>query len=360
MAPATAPDDGAPLAAAVQATWHRFLDVYEPLRPDLYRYCRYLTRDPWDAEDLTQDTLARAFVTVGCVFKDLPANPKAWLFRVASNLWIDRQRRIRERPLADQEVPEPAADPPSRADPDAARMLLMRLAPQERAAVVLKDAFDFTLEEIATMLATTVGAVKAALHRGRTRLKAVPPAATTPQRRPVPRAIAEFCAAFNDRDMDRLTRTLLDEASVEIVGLVTEYGSQAARDPDTGSFHGMMFGDLSADDPRGGVDPSLRRGVLSDPPRVDVAWYRDSPIVLFWYAHEDGLAVRSVARIVADSDGIASVRNYFFTPDVIAEVCAELAVPWRVNGYRYWPRAKSAAAANSNSNDPLDPSRSNG
>ena len=75
---------------------------------------------------------------------------------------------------------------------------------------------------------------------------------------------------------------------------------------------------------------------------------------------KDGLAVRSVARIVADSDGIASVRNYFFTPDVIAEVCAELAVPWRVNGYRYWPRAKSAAAANSNSNDPLDPSRSNG
>ena len=53
------------LSGTVRSTWHRFLDVYEPLRPDLYRYCRYLTRSAWDAEDLAQDTLARAFVTVG-------------------------------------------------------------------------------------------------------------------------------------------------------------------------------------------------------------------------------------------------------------------------------------------------------
>jgi len=30
------------------------------------------------------------------------------------------------------------------------------------------------------------------------------------------------------------------------------------------------------------------------------------------------------------------VRNYFFTPDVIAELCRELGLPYRVNGYRYW------------------------
>jgi len=48
---------------------------------------------------------------------------------------------------------------------------LQRLSPQERAAVVLKEVFDMTLEEIADLLATTTGAVKAALHRGRDRLK---------------------------------------------------------------------------------------------------------------------------------------------------------------------------------------------
>ncbi len=71
---------------------HRFLDLYEPLRPELYRYCRHLTRSPWDADDLVQDALFRGFATLGCM-NEPPPHPRAWLFRVASNLWIDRQAR---------------------------------------------------------------------------------------------------------------------------------------------------------------------------------------------------------------------------------------------------------------------------
>src|SRR5215468_3607061 len=81
-----------PRADQMKAAWQRFLETFEPLRPDLYRYCRYLTRNAWDAEDLVQDTLARALVTLGRVFQEIE-QPRAWLFRVASNLWIDRQRR---------------------------------------------------------------------------------------------------------------------------------------------------------------------------------------------------------------------------------------------------------------------------
>ena len=77
----------------VEASWHRFLDLYEPLRPDLYRYCRHLTRSPWDADDLVQDALFRAFAKLGCM-NEPPTNPRAWLFRVASNLWIDRMRAV--------------------------------------------------------------------------------------------------------------------------------------------------------------------------------------------------------------------------------------------------------------------------
>jgi RNA polymerase sigma-70 factor (ECF subfamily) len=86
------------LSSSLRGTWQRFLDVYEPLRPELYRYCRYLTRSPWDAEDLVQDTFARAFVTLGCMARQ-PPKPRAWLFRVASNLWIDRIRQARDVPL---------------------------------------------------------------------------------------------------------------------------------------------------------------------------------------------------------------------------------------------------------------------
>ncbi len=77
----TTPD----LPATTQRAWRNFLETYEPLRAELYRYCRYLTRSPWDAEDLAQDALARAFVTLAQMGTQ-PPNPRAWLFRVASNL----------------------------------------------------------------------------------------------------------------------------------------------------------------------------------------------------------------------------------------------------------------------------------
>jgi hypothetical protein len=38
------------LDRAVKESWRRFLELYEPLRPELYRYCRHLTRSAWDAE----------------------------------------------------------------------------------------------------------------------------------------------------------------------------------------------------------------------------------------------------------------------------------------------------------------------
>ena len=53
------------LASTVRSSWHEFLESFEGLRPELYRFCRHLTRSPWDAEDLAQDVLARAFVTLG-------------------------------------------------------------------------------------------------------------------------------------------------------------------------------------------------------------------------------------------------------------------------------------------------------
>jgi pimeloyl-ACP methyl ester carboxylesterase len=83
------------LGGAVKASWRRFLDTYEPLRPDLYRYCRHLTLSPWDAEDMVQDTMARAFVALG-IMTEPPHRPRAWLLRVASNLWLNRTRQARE------------------------------------------------------------------------------------------------------------------------------------------------------------------------------------------------------------------------------------------------------------------------
>src|SRR5215471_10493837 len=76
----------------LRAAWHRYLDLTSPFRPDLHRYCRRLTRDLWDAEDLVQETLLRAFATLS-VMNGTIQNPRGYLVRTATHLWIDMLRR---------------------------------------------------------------------------------------------------------------------------------------------------------------------------------------------------------------------------------------------------------------------------
>lgn len=319
------------LSAEVGQTWKHFLQVYEPLRPALYRFSRYLTRSPWDAEDLVQDALARAFATLGGML-DPPRDPRAWLFRVASNLWIDRVRRVGTQAIA---VAEPAAPTAAtdRETREAAGTLLVQLSPKERAAVVLKDAFELGLDDIAEILSTSPGAVKAALHRGRGKLIAPDPEV---DRVPAPGVLDAFCAAFNARDLDRLTALLLDHAAVEVVGASTIHGADRAR---TTVLTGMLFGSrrMAAPGEGGtcdGIDPRFCQGVLPEPARLELRAHRGELLLVSWYAHRDGEFVRAITRaeLSADGDRVARLRNYFFTPEVIADVCGELDLPCRSNG----------------------------
>jgi RNA polymerase sigma-70 factor (ECF subfamily) len=309
----------------VRTSWFAFHDSIEALRPELYRYCRHLTRSPYDAEDLVQDVLAKAFVGIAGTFDEIE-NPRAWLFRVASNVWLDRVRRVREELVA--VVPEraaPASDP--QLPREAAGTLLSQLAPQERAAVVLKDVFDLSLDEIAQALTTTPNAVKAALHRGRGKLSAEPREEASA---PAPAVVDAFCAAFNARDVEKLTALLMDTTASEMVGSAMQYGRTAPAHSKFGMLKGMLGTYL-------GVEPRYREDYLPEPTRAEVRSHRGGHVVLFWCKHTTGEAVRALARIVDDGEGhIARLRIWFWTDDIIAEVCRELAVPFRVNGYRYW------------------------
>src|SRR5262245_25292194 len=213
------------LAADVRGAWHRFIERTEPVRPDLHRYCRSLTGSVWDAEDLVQDTLLRAFAKLGEIHHEI-ASPKAYLLRIASNLWIDRMRR----PEAPAPEPTPPAEEPSQRLEvlDAARELMRRLSPQERAAFVLKDLFDLRLEETAEILGTTVGTIKSALHRSRGKLAAPP--ASPPANVPSEALLDRFVDAFNAHDLDRLTALFREDATGEVIGMGTELGRTAIRD----------------------------------------------------------------------------------------------------------------------------------
>jgi RNA polymerase sigma-70 factor (ECF subfamily) len=252
---------------------------------------------------------------------------------VASNLWIDHARRLRLELGMSGASSEPSALPPTGSRTrEAAGTLLVQLAPQERAAVVLKDVFEFSLDEIATTLCTTTGAVKAALHRGRGKL--VEPSEAE-GRKPTPGVIDAFVAAFNAHDIESVTALLLDTATVDVVGATTSFGPDSNR---AGMIYGMMFGSarLAVAATEGGIEAHLVERALPTPPRAEVRVYRGESIVLVWYAHEDGEYVRAVNRIETDNDAVVYLANYFFTPELIAEICGELRVPCRSNGHRWW------------------------
>lgn len=338
---APAPDPDRPLAEQTRQAWLSFRARYEPLRPELYRYCRHLTASPWDAEDLVQETLMRALVMLGSQYGQEIRSPRAWLFRVASNAWLDRQRGRREVLALDEELERaaPAAAAPA-PDPSAQRAaaasLITRLSPQERVAFVLKDAFDLTLEEIAAALATSPGAVKAALHRGRGKLGAAVAAAAdeaaAPARAAAPQAIAAFCAAFNAVDLAALTRTLLEAATVELPGVAVDLCLADSLDRQRGILYHALLEPLGS-----GVPEPFLAGYLPRPPRAELRHHRGEPLLLLWYAHDHGEAVRAFYRFTLDaaSGSIDHLRMYYYSPEALAELATELAVPHRNNGYGF-------------------------
>jgi RNA polymerase sigma-70 factor (ECF subfamily) len=87
---------------------------------------------------------------------------------------------------------------------------------------------------------------------------------------------------------------------------------------------------------KGLLDSRYFTGVLATPPRVEARQSRDEWILLHWYGHEDGEAVRAITRVNVDDGRVTGVRNYFYNPELIAELCTELGVPARTNGYRWW------------------------
>ena len=194
------------------------------LRPKLHRYCARMTGSVIDGEDVVQDALVKAinaFPGEG-VLADL----ESWLFRIAHNAALDflRHRARRDATRSDED-PDMTADTASTAEDRqiaaASLRTFMRLPVAQRSSVILMDVLDYSLQEIGGVMGATVPAVKAALHRGRVRLREL---AKEPEDLPVP-VLAEpersllvaYVDRFNSRDFDAVRDMLADEVRLELV-----------------------------------------------------------------------------------------------------------------------------------------------
>ncbi len=208
-----------------ETRYRAFLETITQLRPSLHRYCTRMTGSIMDGEDVVQEALFEAYRKLDQFEDGRPLKP--WLFRIAHNRSIDflRARGVRieaETAAAGPDRVEPAKHPALGLG-RALEHLVINLPPKERSCVLLKDVFDYSLEETAELVDSTVGGVKAALNRGRAKL-AEPPAPPAPRRSENPeiaRIMNLYVERFNRRDWDGVRELISADARLTVADKFT-------------------------------------------------------------------------------------------------------------------------------------------
>jgi RNA polymerase sigma-70 factor, ECF subfamily len=222
-------------------------DQLEQYRRELTGYCYRMLGSIHEAEDAVQDTMLRAWRALA-TFEDR-TGLRPWLYRIATNVCLDmlkdRSRRAlpvdvapvatsqarpgRPRPEAtwiqpapDRLILPPDDDPAERAvSRESVRLAfvaaLQRLAPRQRAVLILRDVLRWRAAEVAVLLETSTDAVNSTLRRARAGLAVVD--AESARGRPAdpdPELLAAYIDAFDRHDVDALVSLLRDDAVIEM------------------------------------------------------------------------------------------------------------------------------------------------
>ena len=277
------------------ARYLAFLETITQLRPRLHRYCSRMTGSVMDGEDVVQDALFEAYRKLDQYDDTRPLAP--WLFRIAHNRCIDFLRRRGVRVEAETAAMSPDSVRPANASVlgvgRAVEQLVMSLPPKERACVLLKDVFDYTLEEIAELVSSTVGGVKAALNRGRSKLAASPE--PVPSQREVSpelsRLLHLYVERFNKRDWEGLRELIRADARLRVAD---RFAGPIDESPYFGNYERLTV-----------------------PWRMVVAEVDGELAVVALRQHRDEWRPYSIARLEVIDQHIARIADYAHCPWVL-------------------------------------------
>jgi RNA polymerase sigma factor (sigma-70 family) len=197
--------------------------TFTNLRPLLFSVAYRMLGRPGDAEDMVQETWLR-YARAGGEVRD----PRAWLVRVVTRLCLDevRSARARREVTAGAWLPEPvltggdaAEDPLAAVERRellsmGALLMLQRLSPAERAALVLREAIGLTHAEIARVIGVTEAASRQLLARARRRVAADPARQPGPPPEAQRRLVSALRTAFDGGDMAPLVGVLRQDVAL--------------------------------------------------------------------------------------------------------------------------------------------------
>jgi RNA polymerase sigma-70 factor (ECF subfamily) len=272
------------------ARYLAFLETVAGIRPRLHRYCARMTGSTFDGEDVVQEALFDAYRKLESYDESRPMAP--WLFRIAHHRAIDylRRRGVREEAERQAVVPEFVEfDVPSHGHVrHALERLVVHLPPMERACLLLKDVFDYSLEETADLVDSSVGGVKAALHRGRHKLSGMSdlPSTRPPVDEAAKRLAERYADGFNRRAWDELRGLIRADARIRVADRF------AGRVTDSPYFQ--------------------RYAEMPRPMRASAELVDGEIVVLIREEREGVWIPRSIVRLTSDADGaIATMADYY-------------------------------------------------
>jgi RNA polymerase sigma-70 factor (ECF subfamily) len=193
------------------------------MRPRLHRYCTRMMGSAFDGEDVVQEALfnaAEALPVAGEILR-----PESWLLGIAHNAALDALRRRKRQGVVESEealanLPDHGAQADARVAAAASLATFLHVSIIQRSCVVLADVLGYSLTETAAILSVSVPAVKAALHRGRVRLRELVELADTalPRLDEADRErLRAYAERFNARDFDALRDLLSEEVRLDLV-----------------------------------------------------------------------------------------------------------------------------------------------